>query len=94
MNQQGWIILIACTAAVVLVALIFGRRLSIKAGDKSIETGAVQPPPRSMSISAAGPKSRVRNVRQTSRGGLSHMNIKAEAGGNIERARQDDAKPK
>ena len=85
MTESAWIVLIAAVAAVVLVALFLKRRLVIRTGDKSVETGESEG---GMAIRASGPGAAVRRVEQERTESGSAMEIEAKEGATVEDARQ------
>lgn len=93
MTEQTWIALIVALGIVVLTALILGRRILIKWGKGTLETGQKAQPTRSMSMSASGPGATVRDASQISSAGGANQEMKADRGGVIERVQQDDRKP-
>lgn len=84
MTETAWIVLIVAVAAVVLIAVFLKRRLVIRSGDRSVETGEEG----GMTVRATGPGSAVRRVSQERTDGGTAMMIDANQGGVIEDARQ------
>ncbi len=89
-SEHFWIVLAVGVVIVVLVALFFRRKLIIRWGDKSVETGEVERENREMTIRATGTGSLVEKAAQESRGGNRNMQITAESGGKVKDATQRD----
>lgn len=85
-----YMIIVGGVVVVVVIALVLNRRLRIRLGDKSVETGGEEKQEVCLNMRATGPGSRICRTRQSANADKpTTLSMTADKGGEIADAKQE-----